>query len=201
MGKQFAPAAGKTYIVFNKPYAVLSQFTVSDNSDKETLAKFDFPSEVYPIGRLDFDSEGLIVLSDDGRLNKTLLDPLNEHRRTYFAQVENIPDLSALRQLERGVMIEGRKTKPARAKQLLPEPELPPRSVPIRERKHIPTSWISLTLTEGRNRQVRKMTAAVGCPTLRLIRVAIGTLSLFDLDLEPGDWTFLTATQINQLFQ
>jgi 23S rRNA pseudouridine2457 synthase len=200
MDRQFSPASGKTYIVFNKPYAVLSQFSVPENSEKPTLAKFDFPPDVYPVGRLDFDSEGLIVLSDDGRLNKALLDPERGHRRTYFAQVENVPEASAIRQLERGVVIEGQKTRPARVRLLESPPDLPPRSVAIRERKHIPTAWLSLTLTEGRNRQVRRMTAAVGCPTLRLIRVSIGELSLSALRLAPGEWRELSRDEIKQLF-
>lgn len=199
MSRQFFPAKGRTYIAFNKPYAVLSQFSVPENSAKDTLAKFAFPSDVYPVGRLDYDSEGLLILSDDGRLNNALLDPEHGHRRTYLVQVENIPDTSALRQLERGVLVEGLKTKPARAQYLEIAPEMPPRPVPIRERKHIPTAWIALTLTEGRNRQVRKMTAAVGCPTLRLVRISIGSLSLFELNLQPGEWCKLSDHEVAQL--
>lgn len=171
---------------FNKPFAVLSQFS-SDGSDKRTLAEFGFPSDVYPIGRLDFDSEGLLLLSNDGSLNKRLLDPKNAHARTYLVQVENIPKEDALDKLRYGVLIEGRKTLPAGVRLLECTPDLPPRPVPIRFRKNIPTSWIELTITEGKNRQVRKMTAAVGHPTLRLVRIAIGDLSLFDLELSPGE--------------
>lgn len=200
MSRQFFPAKGRTYIAFNKPYAVLSQFSVPENSAKDTLAKFAFLADVYPVGRLDYDSEGLLILSDDGRLNKALLAPECGHRRTYLVQVENIPDASALRQLERGVLIEGKRTKPARVQYLETAPTMPPRPVPVRERKHIPTAWIALTLTEGRNRQVRKMTAAVGCPTLRLVRVSIGTLSLFELSLQPGEWRELSNDEVAQLF-
>jgi pseudouridine synthase len=195
----FAPQSDKSYLAFNKPYGVVSQFSAIENSDKQTLAAFKFPKEVYPIGRLDWDSEGLLLLSDDGQLNHTLLDPQNEHARTYLAQVENIPDAAALSKLRSGVTIEGKKTLPAEAR-LIEDPDLPPRPVPIRFRKNIPTSWIELRIHEGRNRQVRKMTAAVGHPTLRLVRAAIGTLSLFDLELSPGSWARLSPDQVLLLF-
>jgi 23S rRNA pseudouridine2457 synthase len=181
---------------FNKPYAVLSQFS-PDGSDKTTLAEFGFPRDVYPIGRLDYDSEGLLLLSNDGSLNKLLLDPLHAHARTYLVQVDNIPTQDALTQLRRGVIIEGRKTLPAKAELLTDEPNLPPRPVPIRFRKNIPTSWIELTISEGKNRQVRKMTAAVGHPTLRLVRIAIGKLSLFGLGLAPGEMKLLSPEEID----
>ena len=196
----FTTAPNRVYIAFNKPYAVLTQFSVPENSQKETLAKFHFPEDVYAVGRLDFDSEGLLILTDDARLNERLLHPDHGHHRCYFAQVENIPDENALKSLRNGVLIEGKTTLPAGAELLSSEPELPPRAVPIRERKNIPTSWISLTLGEGKNRQVRKMTAAVGCPTLRLVRVAIGKLTLFDLKLTPGGWKRLTPEQVQLLF-
>jgi 23S rRNA pseudouridine2457 synthase len=196
----FNPSVIRTYIAFNKPYAILCQFSKPENSSKETLAKFHFPSDVYSVGRLDYDSEGLLIISDDPRLNEHLLNPVRGHRRQYLVQVENIPDAKALESLTQGVIIEGRQTLPAGAELLTSEPDLPPRSVPIRERKNIPTSWIKLTLTEGKNRQVRKMTAAVGCPTLRLVRVAIGSLSMLDLKLVPGQWRKLTLPQVQQLF-
>jgi 23S rRNA pseudouridine2457 synthase len=196
----FNPSVDRTYIAFNKPYAILCQFSKPDNSSKETLAKFHFPSDVYSVGRLDYDSEGLLIVSDDPRLNEHLLNPVRGHRRQYLVQVENIPEAKALESLTKGVIIEGRQTMPAGAELLTTEPDLPPRAVPIRERKNIPTSWIKLTLTEGKNRQVRKMTAAIGCPTLRLVRVAIGGLSMLDLKLVPGQWRKLTHTQVQQLF-
>lgn len=182
-----------------KPYGVLSQFTQPPDSDKETLASLGLPSGVYPIGRLDWDSEGLLLLSDDGALNHLLLDPSHGHERTYFVQVENIPDEQALQKLRNGVVIEGRKTLPAKAVSI-EAPLIPERSVPIRFRKNISTAWIALTLTEGRNRQVRKMTAAVGFPTLRLVRASIGNLKLSELDLPVGGWTDLAARDLAKLF-
>ncbi len=179
---------------------MLTQFSQPEGSEKATLAQFGLPPEVYPIGRLDFDSEGLLLLSDDASLNAELLHPDRGHRRTYLAQVENIPNAQAMKDLALGVMIEGRRTRPAEAQLLPGEPRLPPRPVPIRVRKSIPTAWIRLTLTEGKNRQVRKMTAAVGCPTLRLMRVAIGDLQLMDLNLEPGQWKELTDEQLQLAF-
>lgn len=197
---RFAPANNRVYIAFYKPFQVLCQFTAEEQSSKLTLTDFGFPPHVYPVGRLDYDSEGLLLLSDDGRLNKALLDPANRHERSYLAQVENVPSAEQLSKLEKGVVIEGRKTLPARAVLLDCEPHLPPRDPPIRYRKNIPTSWIQLTLTEGRNRQVRKMTAAIGCPTLRLVRSAIGPLRLSDLQFEPGDWRPLIAAEIAAIF-
>jgi 23S rRNA pseudouridine2457 synthase len=192
----FTVESGRRYIAFNKPYAVLSQFSQPAGSSKRTLAEFSFPKDVYPLGRLDYDSEGLILLSDDARLNNELLDPKNAHGRSYFAQVENIPDEGALARLTGGLFIDRRKTGYATAKLLAGEPPLPPRDVPIRFRKNIPTAWIQLTLFEGRNRQVRKMTAAVGFPTLRLIRVAIGSLKLLDLNIASGQWKDLSADEV-----
>jgi 23S rRNA pseudouridine2457 synthase len=167
------------YFLLNKPYGVLTQFTDSEN--RPTLSSlYNFPKNVYPVGRLDMDSEGLLLLTNDKQLTDYLLNPKNKHEREYFVQVEGIPTEEALRQLSLGVVIEGKKTLPAKAK-LISDPNFPPRIPPIRERKTIPTSWISLTLIEGRNRQVRKMTAAVGFPTLRLVRVRIKNLILDDL--------------------
>jgi 23S rRNA pseudouridine2457 synthase len=184
------------YIAFNKPYAVLCQFTCPEGSTKKTLAEFGFPKNVYSVGRLDYDSEGLLILTDDSQVNKKLFSPQNGHERTYLVCVENIPSLKQLQMLQSGVIIEGKKTLPARVKLLTEEPNLPPRPIPIRVRKNIPTAWIELSLTEGRNRQVRKMTAAVGCPTLRLVRIAIGSLNLFNLGLKPGQWKELNVGDI-----
>ncbi len=197
--KVFKPSNNRIYLAFFKPFDILCQF--SPEAGHRTLAEFDFPPNVYPVGRLDTDSEGLLILSDDGRINKALLAPENMHKRTYYAQVENIPNESALEQLRRGVVIQGRTTLPCRAVLFEEEPQLPPRTVPIRFRKNIPTSWIALTLTEGKNRQVRKMTAAVGHPTLRLVRWSIGQVSLADLQLEPGEWLALSGEEVESLFE
>lgn len=183
-------------IAFHKPFGVLSQFT-SDGSSNATLAAFGFPPRVYPLGRLDADSEGLLLLSDEPGLNTRLLDPERGHRRTYWVQVERIPSAAALAQLAQGVTIQGHRTRPARAGLLAPIPEITPRSPPIRFRKSVPDCWITLELTEGKNRQVRRMTAAVGHPTLRLIRVQIGRLAL--ADLRPGAWRLLEPAERRQL--
>ncbi|HEU0011625.1 MAG TPA: pseudouridine synthase, partial [Verrucomicrobiae bacterium] len=153
-------------IAFHKHYGVLSQFT-GDGSPNRTLAEFGFPKDVYPIGRLDADSEGLLLLSDEPELNERLLPPRRGHPRTYWAQVERIPTNEALQRLSRGVVVQGRKTLPCRAWLLDPQPQPPPRDPPIRARKNVPDCWIGLELIEGRNRQVRRMTAAIGHPTLR----------------------------------
>lgn len=172
-------------IAFNKPYGVLSQFT-SDGSPNRTLAEFNFPPRVYPIGRLDADSEGLLLLSDEPELNQRLLHPKQAHARLYWAQVEGVPSSEALEKLSRGVVIQGRKSLPCKTWLLDPQPEVAPRDPPIRFRKTVPDRWIALELVEGKNRQVRRMTAAVGHPTLRLMRVRIGR---FDLgSLAPGQW-------------
>ena len=184
-------------IIFNKPYGVLSQFT-SDGSPNRTLSDFGFPAGVYPIGRLDADSEGMLLLSDEPGMNTRLLDPKHAHTRCYWAQVEKIPSPEALTQLSLGVSIQDYTTKPARAWLLDPQPEISPRIPPIRVRQSIPDCWIGLELIEGKNRQVRKMTAAVGHPTLRLMRVRIGSLSLGSL--APGDWAELTSAQVKLLF-
>jgi 23S rRNA pseudouridine2457 synthase len=193
----YSPQSTATYIAFNKPYGVLCQFTQPDNSEKRTLSEFGFPKNVYPLGRLDYDSEGLLLLSDDNKLNHQLLDPFFAHKRTYLVQVENVPSQDALGELQRGIYIEGYLTKPCKAKLLATEPALPERSHPIRVRKHIPTAWLELTLTEGKNRQVRKMTAKIGCPTLRLVRAAIGALRIPDLGLQSGEWRKLTVPELN----
>ncbi len=172
-------------IAFHKPYGVLSQFT-SDGSANRTLAEFGFPKKVYSIGRLDADSEGLLLLSDEPDLNEALLHPRHAHQREYWAQVERVPTAVALEALRKGPVLQGRKSLRCRAWILDPQPQLPPREPPIRFRKTVPTCWIALELTEGRNRQVRRMTAAIGHPTLRLLRVRIGGLLLGDLPA--GHW-------------
>ena len=175
-------------IAFHKPYGVLSQFT-PDGSPNRTLCEFGFPKDVYPIGRLDADSEGLLLLSDEPEWNERLLHPRHAHRRIYWAQVEGIPAAEPLRRLERGVLVQGRKTLPCRAWLLEPQPRLPPRDPPIRFRKNIPDCWIALELTEGKNRQVRRMTASIGHPTLRLLRVRMGDVELGSL--AAGQWRVL----------
>jgi 23S rRNA pseudouridine2457 synthase len=183
-------------IAFNKPFGVLSQFT-SDGSKNRALADFGFPKNVYPIGRLDADSEGLLLLSDEPEWNAKLLQPRHAHEREYWAQVERIPLPEQLKKLESGVMIEGRKTLPCRAWMLEPQPIIPPRDPPIRFRKSVPDCWIGLELIEGKNRQVRKMTAAIGHPTLRLMRVRIGNFWLGDL--EAGKWRILSEKERNEI--
>jgi 23S rRNA pseudouridine2457 synthase len=177
------------YILFNKPYGVVSQFSGAAN----TLKNFIPVNDIYPVGRLDHDSEGLLLLTDDGDLQHRLSDPKFGHPRTYWAQVERVPDETALRQLATGVTIQGNRTRPAKVRLLPQEPDLPPRNPPIRYRKNVTTAWIELILTEGRNRQVRRMTAAVGHPTLRLVRIAIGDLRLEGL--QPGRWRELTQEE------
>lgn len=184
-------------IAIHKPYGVLSQFT-PDGSPNRTLSEFGLPPRVYPLGRLDADSEGLLLLSDEPGLNHRLLEPEACHRRTYWVQVERIPDESALRALEDGLWIRGQRTLPARAWRLDPQPEMPPRIPPIRFRKSVPDCWISVELCEGKNRQVRRMTAAVGHPTLRLVRVRIG---LFDLGcLAAGQWREVSPFERRAIF-
>ena len=155
---------------------------------------------VWPVGRLDHDSEGLLLLGDDGALAARLTSPRFAHPRTYWAEVERIPDVKALAALAAGVVIQGRRTRPVRVRLLERPPALPPRPVPVRFRKRVPTAWIELVLREGRNRQVRRMTAAVGHPTLRLVRVAIGPLRLDTLGLSPGEWRRLTPGEARALY-
>ncbi len=192
-------------LLFHKPFGVLCQFT-PDQPGQRTLSEFDFPKNVYPVGRLDLDSEGLLILSDEKVWNDKLLNPENAHERTYHVQVEGKMSVEALRQLEQGVVIQGYKTRPCQARwidvsETPVEPQAqrqkyywPPRNPPIRERKNIPTCWIELKLIEGKNRQVRRMTAAVGFPTLRLIRSAIGNLKLSGL--ECGCWRKVAAKEL-----
>lgn len=171
-------------IAFNKPFNVLCQFT--DSAGRRTLADYVTVKDAYPAGRLDYDSEGLVLLTDDGALQKRIADPRHRMKKTYLAQVERIPDDKALARLRRGVKLKDGMTAPAAAR-LVEEPHwLWPREPLIRYRRNVPTAWLELTLTEGRNRQVRRMTAAVGHPTLRLIRVRIGAWSLDGL--RPGEW-------------
>ena len=172
-------------VAFNKPYGVLSRFT-PDGSPNRTLAEFGLPQGVYPLGRLDADSEGLLLLSDESELNQRLLHPRYGHEREYWAQVERIPTAEALARLERGLRIQGRQTRPCRAWVLSPQPDVPARCPPIRFRKSVPTCWLGLELIEGKNRQVRRMTAAIGHPTLRLLRVRVGGVVLGAL--APGGW-------------
>jgi len=208
-------------IAFHKPYSVVSQFSRDlprgsaasvGGSPSRTLAEFGFPKNVYPIGRLDADSEGLLLLSDEPEWNERLLHPCHAHEREYWAQVERIPTPDSLKRLEKGVPIQGRKTLPCRAWMLEPQPEvvvsslrlekigaqrrrymISPRNPPIRFRKSVPDCWIGLELIEGKNRQVRRMTAAIGHPTLRLLRVRIGNFWLGDLP--PGQWRILTMAE------
>ena len=172
-------------IAFHKPYGVLSQFT-PDGSPNRTLAEFHFPKGAYPIGRLDADSEGLLLLSDEGELNERLLHPRRGHKRIYWAQVERIRTAQSLEKMKAGLLIQGERTLPCRAWILDPQPQMPPREPPIRFRKSVPDCWIGLELIEGRNRQVRRMTAAIGHPTLRLVRVQIGNFHLGTLP--SGQW-------------
>lgn len=181
------------YILFYKPYGVLSQFT--DKHKRRTLKEFGtFPPDVYAAGRLDMDSEGLLLLTNDNKLNHDLTDPQFQHPRTYLVQVERIPSEEALQKLREGVVIKGKKTKPAEVFLLHEEPHLQPRGVPVRERKTVPTAWLEITLREGKNRQVRRMTAAIGHPTLRLIRIRIGNLSLEGL--QPGEYREIEKSEI-----
>ena len=186
-------------IAFNKPYGVLSQFTFESSSRHRTLADFKFPKNVYPIGRLDAESEGLLLLSDEPQLNAQLLHPDQAHVRAYWAQVERVPDATALSRLEQGIVISGRNTLPCRAYILDPQPVVPPRKPPIRFRQRVLDVWIGLELVEGKNHQVRRMTAAVGHPTLRLIRVQIGRLTLGEV--EPGEWRELSTAERELVFE
>lgn len=184
-------------LAFHKPYGVLSQFT-PDGSKHRPLADFTFPKGVYPLGRLDAESEGLLLLSDEAGLNTRLLHPTRGHRRTYWALVERVPTAEALAQLERGVVIGGHKTLPCRATLLEPQPEVAARVPAIRYRKNVTDVWIALELVEGKNHQVRRMTAAVGHPTLRLVRVKIGGFELGSL--AEGTWREISAAERALIF-
>lgn len=182
-------------IAFNKPYGVLPCFT--DPDGRPTLADYVALPGVYAAGRLDQDSEGLMILTSDGALAHRITDPAHKLPKVYLAQVERIPDDHAIERLCRGIQIGGRQTRPAEVRLLAEEPTLSERPVPIRFRKSVPTAWLEITLSEGMNRQVRRMTAAVGHPTLRLVRVAIGPVRLGDL--KSGEWRVLTNDEIKAI--
>ncbi len=182
-------------IAFNKPYDVLPCFT--DPDGRPTLADYiDLPG-VYAAGRLDRDSEGLMILTSDGALVHWITDPKHKLPKVYLAQVERIPNEQALNQLRQGVVLSGKRTRPAKVRLLDEEPSLPDRPVPIRFRKNVPTAWLEITLHEGMNRQIRRMTAAVGHPTLRLVRVGIGPIALGDL--QTGQWRELSVQDIMRI--
>jgi 23S rRNA pseudouridine2457 synthase len=191
-------------LAFHKPYGVLSQFS-PDGSQNRTLAEFGFPKGVYPIGRLDADSEGLLLLSDEAGLNTRLLDPKFGHTRCYWAQIERIPTVEALETLAAGISIQDQKTKlktktrSCRVWLLDPQPDIPHRDPPIRIRKSVPDCWVALELAEGKNRQVRRMTAAIGHPTLRLIRMSISNFLLGDI--ASGTWRECNAEERRMIFE
>ena len=193
-------------IAFFKPYGVLSSFTHEQRAEqaasltnaaaaKRTLSEFGLPKGIYAAGRLDYDSEGLLILSDDGYLIHRLTDPRYKLPKTYYVQVEGIPDEAALERLRRGVTIKGYRTLPCQARALDGAPDLPPRSKPVTP--HGPTAWLEIVLREGKKRQVRHMTAAVGLPTLRLVRVAIGPITL--AGLAPGEWRALSRRELDSI--
>lgn len=184
-------------IIFCKPYKVLSSFT--DPEGRQTVGDYVNVPGVYAAGRLDYDSEGLLLLTSDGKLAHRITHPRYKLSKIYLVQVENIPHENALQQLRQGVLIKGKLTQPAQAQRLESAPDLFPRSEPIRYRKTVPTAWLKITLREGRKRQVRRMTAAVGHPTLRLVRVAIGPITVNSL--EPGQWRDLTPAEMKLLYR
>ena len=189
------PRTRHRYLKLFKPLDVLTQFT--DEGGRATLKDYVPVPGVYPVGRLDRDSEGLLLLTDDGPLAHRLTDPRHEHPKTYLAQVEKVPDDHALDELRRGVGLSDGPTRPVEVELLESEPHLPERPVPIRFRKNVPTAWLRLVLREGRNRQVRRMTAAIGHPTLRLVRIAVGPILLDGL--QPGEWRELTPEERRDL--
>jgi 23S rRNA pseudouridine2457 synthase len=180
------------YLAFNKPYGILSQFTAENMA--ETLSNFNLPKDVYACGRLDKDSEGLLLLTNDGELIDRLLNPKNEKIKTYWVQVEKIPTLEDLKKLSAGVKIGDYQTKPCKVHMLDPQPPIPDRLPPIRTRLTVPTCWLQIELTEGKNRQVRRMTAAIGFPTLRLLRTKIGNLELGEMS--PGAFREIKKSDI-----
>jgi 23S rRNA pseudouridine2457 synthase len=182
-------------LAFYKPYGVLSCFT--DAQGRSTLASYISIPDVYAAGRLDFDSEGLLLLTSDGKLAHRIMSPTYKLPKVYWVEVERIPETDALRRLEKGVFISGRRTRPAEVTRLTDPPPVSPRPVPVRYRKSVPTAWVSVTVEEGLNRQIRRMTAAVGHPTLRLIRVAIGPITLHSL--QPGQWRDLSDIEVENL--
>lgn len=181
------------YVLFHKPYNVLCQFTGGEG--ERTLSEFNLPKGIYPAGRLDKDSEGLLLLTDDGPLIERLLNPRNEKEKTYLALVERVPSEEALVRFRRGLRIEDYTTLPAKIQLLDPQPEIPPRDPPVRIRKTVQDIWVEIKIIEGKNRQVRKMTAAIGHPTLRLIRKNILNLELGDL--LPGEWREIERSEIS----
>ncbi len=182
-------------LIFCKPYKVMTSFT--DEEGRPTVGDYVDVPDVYAAGRLDFDSEGLLLLTSDGQLAHRITHPRYKLPKTYLVQVERVPTDEALAELRRGVLVKGVKTRPATVTRLPEPPPIFPRSEPVRYRKTVPTAWLKLTISEGRKRQVRRMTAAVGYPTLRLIRVAIGPIALGAL--QPGQWRDLTATELRAL--
>jgi 23S rRNA pseudouridine2457 synthase len=190
-----------TTLLFNKPFDVVTRFTLPDNAKpgQQTLGQYIQVPHVWPIGRLDRDSEGLLLLSTDTLVRSQLLDPQYRHPRSYLVQVEGVVSDDALQSMERGLVIDGKRTLSARAVHATPPPDLWPRNPPVRFRAAIPTSWLELTLTEGRNRQVRKMTAATGFPCLRLVRKSILHLDVFALGLGLGEFTTMSAEDEREL--
>lgn len=185
--------ATPTYIAFFKPYGILSQFT-SDNPS-ETLSVFNLPKDVYPCGRLDKDSEGLLILSDDGAFIDQLLNPKFDKEKIYWVQVENIPTEESLNIIRKGgIVIQDYKTKPGTVKILDPQPVIAERDPPVRFRQSIPTCWLEIKISEGKNRQVRRMTASINHPTLRLIRMQVGKYKLNEL--KPGEWVEIKKSDI-----
>jgi 23S rRNA pseudouridine2457 synthase len=182
--------------MLHKPYGVLSKFT--DSEGRPTLADYVVEPRVYPVGRLDMDSEGLLLLTSDGALAHRLTAPLHNISKTYLVQIERIPEESALQQLRQGVMVKGKRTRPARVHLLQREPTVHPRPVPIRFRKSVPTAWLRMEIQEGMNRQIRHMTAQVGHPTLRVIRVAVGPIRLGSLS--PGEWRWLREGELRGMY-
>jgi len=179
-------------LAFHKPFGVLSQFT-ADVGTNRTLAEFGFPKGVYPVGRLDADSEGLLLLSDEAAWNARLLTPGRHVEKSYLVLVEREPTPHALESLRNGMVLDRKPTLPAKVRLLDPQPDLPPRDPPVRLRKTVPDFWIEIRIVEGRNRQIRRMTAAVGHPTLRIIRTAVGNIALGHLP--PGEWRALTKAE------
>jgi 23S rRNA pseudouridine2457 synthase len=182
----------KQYILFNKPYGVLSQFTPEDGA--RSLNEFNLPKDVYPAGRLDKDSEGLLFLTNDGPLIESLLNPKNEKPKTYWVLVERKPSEESLEKMRKGLKIEDYLTRPCEVRILDPQPQLPPRDPPVRVRKTVEDYWLEVKIIEGKNRQVRKMTAAIGHPTLRLIRKKIGEMEIGEL--KPGEWRAINSEEI-----
>ncbi len=184
-------------ILFWKPYGVVCQF--SPDGEKPTLANFRLPKGVYAAGRLDHDSEGLVLLTDDGGIQHRLTHPKFKHEKTYWVQVERVPSPVKIGKLASGVLIKGGRTRPCKVRLLSNEPELPPREPPIRSRKTVPTAWLEICLTEGKNRQVRRMTAHISHPTLRLVRARIGELTL--KGLLPGHWRDLKTAEYRRILK